>query len=79
MVQQQGSIVVTTSEFRMLFRSRSHPDSFVQVRIKRESGFTKLTFYEEGRKGLSETTENRLRVVKEQLALRYGADRVQVK
>ncbi len=79
MVQQQGSIVVTTSEYRMLFRYRDDPASFVQVRIKRDSGFTKLTFFEEGREGLSEGGERRLRMVKEDLALRYGADRVRVK
>lgn len=79
MVQQQGTIVVTTSEYRMLFRFRDDPASFVQVRIKRDSGFTRLTFYEEGRKGLSEAAEGRLRMVKEDLALRYGTHRVQVK
>ena len=79
MVQQQGSVVVTTSEYRMLFRFRDDTASFVQVRIKRDSGFTKLTFYEEGRDGLSESAKGRLRMVKEDLVLRYGAERVQVK
>ena len=79
MMQHQGSMIVTTNEYRMLFRSLSTPDLFVQVRIKRASGVTKLTFYEEGRKGLSESSRGRLRAVREKLILRYGADRVQVK
>ncbi len=79
MVQQQGSTVVTTSEYRMLFRYRHDSASFVRVRVKRESGFTRLTFYEEGRDGLSVAAERLLRMIEEDLVLRYGMDRVQVK
>ena len=79
LVQQQGSTVVTTSEYRMLFRSRDNPASFVRVRVKRNSGRTRLTFYEEGREDLSLAAQRRLRLIEDDLALRYGKDRVQVK
>lgn len=76
---KRGSIIVTTDEYRMLFRSQDDPASFVRVRIKRGSGFTTLTFFEEGRDGLSEAGERRLRAIKETLALHYGEDRVRAK
>ncbi len=77
--QQQGAVIVTTSEYAMLFRSQENPALFVRVRIKRESGWTKLIFLEEGRDGLSEASKRRLYALRGSLVLRYGEERVQVK
>ncbi|MDJ0864035.1 MAG: hypothetical protein QNJ82_17575 [Gammaproteobacteria bacterium] len=77
--QKQGSTIVTQSEYRMVFRSREQPESFVEARIKRDTGRTILMFFEEDRDGLGRASQGRLQEVKAALVLRHGASRVRTK